>query len=232
MEKDLKKEEIIHILREKSIMKQKVYDNTLNAFKQLKVVLQEIVKEYNKELADADKRVLLEYKDRGAFEAEIKVAGDLLIFNMHSNIFEFEKSSGIWKISYVKNDKLASYSGIISIYNFLNDSFKYNRLDDIGFLIGRIFINKDSHYFVEGKRQMGFLYNDFGNSKITKKDIRDIIESAIQYSLEFDLYVPDFENVKYVTVAQMKERINKSKIKTAKRLGFQFTNKSNEDINA
>lgn len=216
------KDKIIHLLKEKSVVKQTVYDNTLQAFKQLKQVLQEIVKQYNKDLVDADKRILLEYKDRGAFEAEIKIAGDLLVFNMHSNVFEFDKTNGVWKISYVKDNTLTSYSGIISIYNFLNDSFKYNRFDDLGYLIGRIFINKESHYFVEGKRQLGFLYNDFGHSVIDKDAIKEIIESAILYSLDFDLLVPKYDDVKYVTVAQMREKINKSKIKTGKRLGFQF----------
>ena len=216
------KDKIIHLLKEKSVVKQTVYDNTLHTFKQLKQVLQEIVKQFNKELVDSDKRILLEYKDRGAFEAEIKVAGDLLVFNMHSNVFEFDKGNGVWKISYVKDNSLTSYSGIISIYNFLNDSFKYNRFDDLGYLIGRIFINKESHYFVEGKRQLGFLYNDFGHSIIDKDAIKEIIESAILYSLDFDLLVPNYDDVKYVTVAQMKEKINKSKVKTGKRLGFQF----------
>lgn len=231
MKKEDAKTKIIRTLKEKSVTKQKVYDNTLKTFKQLKQVLQVIVKDYNKELIDNDKRILLEYKDRGAFEAEIKIAGDLLVFNMHSNIFEFDKASGIWKISYIKNDKLTSYSGIISIYNFLNDSFKYNRFDDLGYLIGRIFINKENHYFVEGKRQLGFLYNDFGHSVIDKEAIKNIIESAILYSLDFDLLVPNYDDVKFVTVAQIKEKINKSKIKTGKRLGFQF-HKDDDDITA
>ena len=231
MKKEDARTKIIRTLKEKSVTKQIVYDNTLKTFKQLKQVLQSIVKDYNKDLVDSDKRVLLEYKDRGAFEAEIKIAGDLLVFNMHSNIFEFDKASGVWKISYIQNDKLTSYSGIISIYNFLNDSFKYNRFDDLGYLIGRIFINKESHYFVEGKRQLGFLYNDFGHSVIDKDAIRNIIESAILYSLDFDLLVPNYDDVKFVTVAQMKEKINKSKIKTGKRLGFQFQ-KDDDEITA
>ena len=55
---------------------------------------------------------------------------------------------------------------MINIYNFLADSFKYNRLNDVGYLVGRVFLNKDLHYFVEGKRQLGFLYNDFVNDKL------------------------------------------------------------------
>ena len=59
----------------------------------------------------------------------------------------------IWTTKYVQKDELNSYSGIINIYNFLTDSFKYDRIDDLGYLVGRLFINRHSHYFVEGKRQ-------------------------------------------------------------------------------
>lgn len=215
------KDLIIKTLKEKSNVKQQVYENTVNTIVLLKEVLQDLVKEYNETLK-IDKKILIEYKDRGAFEVEIKIAGDLLIFNMHSNIFEFDRGHGIWKTNYVQNNEMSTYCGIINIYNFLADSFKYTRVDDLGYLIARIFINKDKHYFVEGKRQLGFLYNDFETAVIDKEAIKNIIESAILYSLDFDLFVPPYDNAKIVTVGQMKERINNSKIQTGKRLGFIF----------
>lgn len=213
---------IVEIISEKSTMKQRVYDTTLEAFQQLKVCLKEITKDYNKQLKNVDDRVLLEFRDKGAFETELKVAGDLMVFTMHSNVFEFDRNHGIWKNSYIQSNKLCSYAGIINIYNFLSDSFKYNRLDDLGYLIGRIFVNKDNHFFVEGKRQLGFLYTDFGKSELTSDIIRNIVESAILYILEFDLLVPPYDTMKIITVAQMKEKINKSKTSTGKRLGFKF----------
>ena len=39
-------------------------------------------------------------------------------------------------------NQLGTFCGIINIYNFLSDSFKYNRESDLGYLVGRIFINK------------------------------------------------------------------------------------------
>lgn len=222
--------QIIKTLKDKSETKQLVYDHTLKAFKILKEELQKMVAEINENLKKCDKRVLLEYKDRGDFEAEIKVAGDILVFNMHTNIFEFENSHNIWKTTYVKKNRMNSYSGVINIYNFLSDSFKYNRLDDLGYLIGRLFVNKDEFFFVEGKHQMGFVQNDFGNIKIDREHIKDVIDAAIQYSLEFDLLVPPYRHVEQVTVAQMKDRINKSKTSTGKRLGFQFYSQDDEVV--
>lgn len=228
MQKKDATELILRTLSEKSIIKQQIYNNTFEAFKSLKKVSKYLITNYKKQLKTNVNKIPLEYKDKGTYEAEIRVAGDLLILNMHTNVFEFDKNHGIWKISYVENNDMNSYCGIINIYNFLSDSFKYNRLDDVGYLIGRIFINKDNHYFVEGKRQLGFLYNDFGNAVIDTKAIKDIVQSAILYTLDFDLLVPPYENMQIASVAQMKQRINKSKVKTGKRLGFKFY--TNEEL--
>lgn len=213
---------ILSNLTEKSGMKQVVYDNTFTTFNLIKEVLHEMASDLNLNFKGVDKRVKLEYHDRGKFEAEIRIAGDILVFSMHSNVFQFDRDHNIWKTSYVKDNKYASYCGVINIYNFLRDSFKYNRLDDLGYLIGRIFINKDLHYFVEGKRQMGFLYNNFGNATIDKESLVSIIQSSILYTLEFDLLVPPYDVVKIATVNQMNTKIESSKLQTGKRLGFKF----------
>jgi len=216
------KEEILKILKEKSLTKQKVFDNTLETFKMIKVVLQEFQKEYNTKLEGLDQRIHMEYKDYGKFESHLKVAGDLLIFSMHSNAFEFNREHVIWKTTYAQQDKLNTYCGIINIYNFLADSFRYHRDEDLGYLIARIFINKDSFYIVEGKRQLGYLYNSFGQQKINKDILTEIIRNTILYTLEFDLLVPPYDAVKIASVAQMNQKIENSKLQTGKRLGFKF----------
>ncbi len=213
---------IVDTLVEKSAMKQRVYDNTFESFNIIKEVLHEMSNELNSNLKTNEKRIKLEYRDRGKFEAEIRVAGDILIFSMHTNVFEFDRDHSIWKLPYVLENRLNSYCGMINIYNFLTDSFKYNRIDDLGYLIGRLFINREKHYFVEGKRQMGFLYNNFGQATISKDAVKKVLETAILYSLEFDLLVPPYDMVKIASVAQMNTKIESSKLQTGKRLGFKF----------
>jgi hypothetical protein len=95
-------------------------------------------------------------------------------------------------------------------------------MQDLGYLVGRIFINKDMHYFTEGKRQLGFFFNNFGNEAINKTSLTHIINLAINYSLEFDLLVPPYDTVKIASVEQISDRIQLSKLRTGKRLGFQF----------
>jgi hypothetical protein len=216
------KELILSTLKEKAAIKQKVYDNTADAFALLKEVLHEVSKEYNESLGAHNSEVRVEFSDRGSTEAELCFASDMLLFNFQPNVFEFDREHSIWTSSYVQDDALNSFVGIISIYNFLSDSVKYNRMEDLGYLIARIHVNRQKHYFVEGKRQLGFLYNDFANSLISKKSLRDIVDSSMLYCLDFDLLVPNYDDVSIVTVEQMMDKISKSKVQTGKRLGFRF----------
>jgi hypothetical protein len=213
---------IINSLRETSALKQKVYDRTLAAMSQIKLILQEMEVELNNELKTTDARVHPEYSERGKFEAQLKAGSDVVVFSMHSNVFEFNREHSIWKTSYVQENKFNSYCGIINVFNFLADSFKYNRMEDLGYLIGRIFINHEDHFIVEGKRQFGFLYNNFGKDTLNRENLRIIIQNSLQYSLEFDLLVPPYDTVKIVSVGQMTQKIEDSRIITGKRLGFTF----------
>ena len=138
-------------------------------------------------------------------------------------------NNNLWKTSYLKENPQRGYCGLINVYNFLNDSFKYNRLNDVGYLIGRLFINHENHYMVEGKRQLGFLYNDFINSTIDKDQFKSIVQSAILYALDFDLLMPNYDIVKEVSVNQVKQISDTLKMRTGKRLGFVFQN-NNDDI--
>jgi len=217
-----KKLEIIGTLKEKSLLKQKVYDNTFESFCTVKDVLKSLSKEINASLSGTDSRIRLEYTDRSNFDAQIKVAGDILLFSMHSNIFQFDREHPAWKTAYIQKNRYNAYSGIINIYNFLADSFRYSRLDDLGYLIARIFINHEKQYFVEGKRQMGMLFTNYGSEEISNQSLQLIISTAIQYALEFDLLVPPYDTVKIATVGQAEAKIQHSRVITGKRLGFQF----------
>jgi hypothetical protein len=221
-ELDDKKTAIISTLRQKSLLKQKVYDNTLEWFGVIKDILKNLSKDVNTNLGNIDSRIKMEYTDRSNFDAQLKVAGDILLFSMHSNIFQFDREHPAWKTPYIQKNKFNAYSGIINIYNFLFDSFKYSRLDDLGYLIARIFINHENQYLVEGKRQMGMLFSNYGNEAITRSSLQVIISTAIQYSLEFDLLVPPYDTVKIATVGQAEAKIQHSRVITGKRLGFQF----------
>jgi hypothetical protein len=217
------RESLLEALVIKTNVKQKVYENTFITFNILKKVLKQLESDYLSKVKDAIPTVSLPvYKERGPFEAEFKIAGDLLIFSMHSNVFEFDDKHPVWNTTYIKDDPLRSYCGTINIYNFLADSFKYNRANDLGYLVARIFVNKENHFFVEGKRQADEVVKDYAMDTISPGVIRQIVETAIQYCIEFDLLVPPYDQVKMATVDQMNQKMNNSKMITGKRLGFSF----------
>ena len=213
---------IIEKLSNKASLNQQVFDNTFSVFGNLKEVLHEMSSEIDDTLEEAGKEARIEYRDRGKFEAQLQIADDILIFSMHSNVFEFNREHIIWQNSYVQQARENSYCGMLNIYNFLSDSFRYNRSADEGYLIGRIFINREMQYFVEGKRQISMRHNSFGTQRIDRAALLNIIENAIDYTVDFDLLVPPYDAVKVVTVDQLNTKIENSKMQTGKRLGYKF----------
>ena len=223
MDKSPLREKILATIINKSTLKQHIFDNTFATFNELKDVLFEIASELDDDLdGKLDKRVRIEYRDRGKFEAQLQIASDLLIFRMHTDIFEFDSNHIIWQNEYVQAERDNSYSGVIDIYNFLSDSFKFNRNADEGYLIGRIFINREKCFFVEGKRQSLVRPMAFGKEKITREDLIAIMETAINYAINFDLLVPSYEDNKRVTVDQFNSKMDNSKFVTGKRIGYEF----------
>jgi hypothetical protein len=219
---DSSRDKILNTLKGKSILKQNIYEDTLKLFLDFRSSIKTIANDLKKEIAKTDNRLVIDSRNKGDLEVELKVADDTIIFMMHTDIFDFEKNYAIMQSSYIEDDKERSFCGMILVYNFLTDSFKYDRNNDLGVLIARIFINKDRHFFVEGKRQLGYLFNDFDNAIIDKDKIISIVETVILYCLEFDLYVPDYEEMNQITVHEINEVNLKAFIATGKRLGFQF----------
>jgi len=216
------KRNLFEELTDKAQLKQKVYSNTLDTFGLLSQAVHDIVTDYQGFQKKSKEPVPFEMKPKGDFEMELKFAGDVLIFLMHTNVFEFSRNHEVMNTSYVKEDKERSYCGIINIFNFLADSFKYNRVNDVGYLIGRVFVNKDMHYFIEGKREIGLLYNNFNTAVMNDTSAREIVESAIRYTINFDLLTPPYDNVKEITLYEMQSTLDSIALKTGKRLGFKF----------
>lgn len=216
----------------KSTLKQDIYSNTLSSLRLFKSVIEDMTKDYilKAEELHGHKRTTFENRYRGDFEIELKFGGDILLFLMHTNVFEFSRDHEIMRTPYIREDKDRSFCGIINIYNFLSDSFKYNRFNDVGYLIGRVFINKENHYFIEGKRELGFIYNDFGKNLMTPDAAQKIIEAAVLYTINFDLLTPPYEQVKIVSVNEMKNTLDAISMKTGKRLGFHFQEDKPEEI--
>ena len=213
---------IKHTLLNKSALKQDVYEKTTQHFGELKTILKQLSDKFINEVSSVDKRIRIAFLDKGEFEALVYFASDALLFVQHTNVFQFDANNTLWRTAYLKEDADRGYCGIINVYNFLADSIRYNRVNDVGYLIARIFINKEGHFMVQGKRQLGFLYNDFINSTLDKEKLLAVAQSIILYAIDFDLYTPPYDNVKEVTLGEMQAMSDMLQIRTGKRLGFKF----------
>tara|TARA_B100000989_G_C19483978_1_gene446514 strand:+ start:658 stop:1320 length:663 start_codon:yes stop_codon:yes gene_type:complete len=217
------KSEIINILKTKSKIKQLVYSNTKTFFENLKEKLIQTEKHLIDRVTSSNNEIEIKYLSSGNFEAMLQFSDETLLFNMHSNVFDLPKNHSFKNSDYLKNDLDRSFCGLINIYNFLSDSYKYKRLNDEVYLIGRIFINKDNNFFVEGEKPIGFLFRDFPNQNVKPDLIEKILSSCILYCLNDDLIVPDFNDYKIINVHHILQTSNNQKLKTAKKLGYRLS---------
>ena len=214
---------VFELLIEKGELKQSVYHHTLEVLNYFTVAAKQTAENFQKKFPEKSKKLNVKFQSQKDFCFQLQFAGDVLLFMMHTNVFEFPRTHEVMRTPYIKEDKSRSYCGAIFIFNFLSDSFKYERLNDSGFLIGRVFINKDGHYYIEGKKELAQILNNFSTNRFTKETAEEILWSSMKYTLNFDLLVPDFDLVKEVNVGGFLEMESENRlIKTSKRLGFKF----------
>lgn len=215
--------QLYQFIWDKSNLKQDIYHLTYTAFNELKKQAEKMVKEYADYILDQKgQKIPFEFRDKGDMEFELTFGGDVLLFLMHSNVFELPRDHEVMSTRYIKDDKERSYCGLIHIYNFLSDSFKYLRENDAGYMIGRIMVNKENHYLIEGKKEIGTIYHQFSQSVLNEEAIINILKTAIEYTLNFDLLVPPYDKVAYISVMDVLKAASWKKVGTEKRLGFKF----------
>jgi hypothetical protein len=211
---------IQELLEKKATLKQDIFHDTKTQFDRFKHILLEEIGALRHEIKDD--RIRLHVEHKGEYQIQVFIGSDVLVFQMHTNVFKLSDEHPIWKTEYMTEDKDRGYFGIINIYNFLAESYLKSRLNDVGYLIGRVFVNKDSHFMVEGKGQLGFLFRDLTATKLNDAIIKHIIDVAFLFALEFDLLTPPYDIVSKVSVVQMMEQNSREQMSTGKRLGFKF----------
>lgn len=213
---------ILDNLKGKAALKQVIYKEVLHVFSELVASMEKLGGKLKEDIVDIED-VELETREINPFEFMLKFGSDVLIFSMHTNVFFVNPAHFIHRTGYVKEDTSRAYCGVIHIHNFLADSIKYNRSNDTGYLVARIFVNKERHFFVEGRGQFGFLYEDFTANVLDKLVIDNIVELAINHSIEFDLIAPDFNQIKAISLADKQIQYGNSGYQTDKQLGYKFS---------
>lgn len=212
-------DKIVGALKSKACVKQDIYHNTLAVFGRMKSIAEALTDVLSAQFEGIDKKVQISYREVNEFEFHLKFSGDLLMFTMHSNVTTFGKDHVLFKSPYIQEDPNRGYFGQIMVYNFMADSLKYNRLNDPGYLIARMMLNLDGHFYVEGVRQMTFLYPDISLNMITDEIMRNFIESAMLLAIAQDLYLPRYQDVQIVPLGK---KIQNQMVHGGNKVGFQM----------
>ena len=215
------RQQLIDLLMHKSALKQDVADDLEVVFADLRKLIDLEIKALKEVITD--ERVRLFVKDRGDHEFHVYIGSDVLVFNLHHNVFRLPDSNPLWGTSYFKSQPNNGYFGTIHIYNFLAESLQQNRLDDQGYLLARIFVNHERHFFIEGKGSLGYTFSDPQHMLLSSEMLQLIAQMSFAYALQFDLYIPPFELMDEVSVWQIYVMGEQLKLRTAKRLGFKMS---------
>lgn len=211
--------DIINGLHQKSVTKQAIYRNTKATFDRMKEIAQDVVKKLTEKVTKQNADVVIEYTNISEFEFQVKFSGDLLIFIMHTNIITFPEDYELMRNDYIEEDFRRRFFGHIMAYNFMADTIKYNRLDDPGYLVGRMLINIDRHFVIEGVKELELPYDRIAQNVINNKTLRLIIESAMVAAVNNDLMGQDVSEIERITLKQKHENI----ITQPRKVGFQVS---------
>lgn len=214
---------LVHIrelLENKSTAKQVTYKNLLDAFHILAEESGRIVNELKKQIKPMDKDVTVDFIEVNENEFQVKLAGDLLVFVLHTNIVTFDEAHPAMQQPYCKENELNRYFGQIMIYNFMADSVRFNRVNDPGYLLARILINHEKRFLVEGEGRLGFLYNQISSGPVAAPDLKAIVQLALTIAIENDLTAPPFPQVRFITLHQKLEKT--SELGAGQKIGFRM----------
>lgn len=194
------------MLESKSTAKQITYKRLLAAFAQLARESERIVDELCKKTKPGDSDVTQEFTEINEHEFHVKLAGDLLVFVLHTNVVTLPPDHPVMSDPYITQNDVNRYFGQIMIYNFMSDSFKFNRVNDPGYLVARLLINHEGRYVIEGNGRLASVANKISGRAISETELNVLVKLALTIAIENDLMAPPFPQVQYITVNQKMEK--------------------------
>lgn len=216
---------IVSKLQTTSKLKYNLFESTEKLFGELEIVCRELMQEIiesNKE----EKPIPLKLEKINDYEFIFRIGGDVMIFILQSNIVRLPDDTYLSKSKYLKKDVSLRYFGQILIYNFLSDTLTFGRLEDPGYLIGRILLNKENKFFLEGDRKIVFNFPELKDNPVSKEKMRDLVEQLVISVLENDLLAPAFQDIMLISYHQKLEHT--SSMGNPQKIGFDLFAKNRE----
>ena len=208
------------MLENKSTAKQTTYRHICAAFLTLAERAKHIIDELKRRAKPGDSDVTVEFNKISDHEFDVKLAGDMLIFVLNTNIVTFDDAHPILAEEYIKQKEVNRYFGQILIYNFMSDSMKFNRMNDPGYLLARLMINHENRFFIEGEEELA-AYHKISEKEITDEDLNTLVKIVLKMAIENDLVAPAFTQMKSITLNQKKDHT--LELGGAQKIGFRMS---------
>src|SRR6187551_543443 len=212
------------LLESKSTAKQITYKNLLVAFGLLMRESKQIAEALKEKVQSADEDVTVEFKSINEHEFHVKLAGDLLVFVLHTNIVTLPDEHSVMLEPYIKENEANRYFGQIMIYNFMSDSLKFNRINDPGYLLSRILINHQNRFVAEGEGQIAVSFAKISSTGISEQELNSIVKYSLLTAIENDLMAPPFPDVRFITLYQKLEKTQE--LGGGQKIGFRMSHQS------
>jgi hypothetical protein len=214
-------EHIRHLLESKSTAKQITYKNLVAAFSILSKESKRVIAELKKMVKPGDEDVTLNFQQVNEHEFHVKLAGDLLVFVLHTNVVTLDEAHPVMQDPYIKQSDVNKYFGQIMIYNFMADSIKFNRVNDPGYLLARLLINHEGRYMIEGEGQLNAIANRISSEAITEGELNVLVKLALTIAIENDLIAPPFPDVRFISLHQKMEKTQE--LGAGQKIGFRMS---------
>ena len=214
-------------LNSKAKLKQKVWKNSIEFFMGLKTEAAKLVEKLK--MADEDKNGFpVEIRYISDFEFHIYCGSDLVVYALQTNIVTFNSKHYLMQNKYTQQGEELRFFGQIMIYDFMADSLRYNRMEDTGYLLGRILVNVENHFMIEGVRSLHYLFEGIEKAESSKENHSLLIKKSLAIAVDSDLLAPDFSQVQFVTLGvRMK---GDKELGHGKKIGFQMN--TDDDLQA
>ena len=212
---------IAGLLTTKSSIKQKTYRLLIKYFKDIERLCNQIAYHLAEKSQDKDEDIVIGVERKSANEIHFTVAGDTLVFLMHTNIIAYAPDFHYNHTEYVQEDANRKYLGQINVYNFMADSIRFRRVYDPGYLVARILVNHEGRFFVEGEKPMSFLFGNISPVPLSSETLTHLIVLFIQVAIDQDLVIPAFNDIRLISLEQMD--VSMSSMAGGNKIGFQMS---------
>jgi hypothetical protein len=95
--------QLLKLLLDKSALKQDIADDCEKVFESFKEKIKVELETLQKSITDP--RIRLSFVDKGKFEIHVYIGSDVLVFNLHQNVFRLPDNNPLWGTNYFSKNE-------------------------------------------------------------------------------------------------------------------------------